>query len=567
MFDTLVPFKKLKALSLFFHFQTKDILEIHEAKCPNFNTDVQVSLDAVSECRSNSNSLHVYSTRFSQCRVIYPVQIVRPIGKFRLDNQKYLDDFLADVCCNNCRIQCFIGDSAKRATARASKGHSSYYPCEYCESKGLLLYTLDKSFQSQKLGLQKQKQHILNQIAHAEATSNQVELASLQSLLQGINDSIKSMNKKNNNIVWPASTQNGSERTIQKVLDIVERLDQNDVLSLDEAKGILGRSLFLDIPYFNYVQDIPTEYLHCRCIGVVKRLVELTFDVGENRQRNTARKLSSILQFNALMLLILVPREFSRRARALDFSVFKGQEFRNIILFFFPLVLICIEVNAKERRLWLLLAYMIRACILPDAEYQNLDPNVIEYCEIHFYKLYEQLFNARNCSYNTHLIGSHLKIMRCHGPLTLTSAFGFESFYGEVRHSFVPGTISPLKQVLQKVFLKRALSHHSCKSPIYYSPKETACESNSLIYTFKDSQYSIYKINSIEDDTFECFKVGKYDHSFPETPTMNWAKVGVFEAGGISDEIEFIDKKIVSGKVLKVDNLYLTCPINVLEEK
>lgn len=527
-----------------------------------------MSVDGVSECKSNINSIDVYSLRFTTCRTIYPIQIIRPIGKHRVDQQKYLDIFLTDVCSNNCIIHSFVADNLKRAMARASKTHSSYFPCEYCLSKGKLLHEQDISVQRRKTVLQKQKDIVLNKLALANDINDQEEIETLDTLLKGINDAIKALNKKNNNIVWPFSTHDGSPRTRENVLEITDKLENGEILSIDEAKGISGRSLLLDIPYFNYVLDVPPEYLHSVCIGTVKRTVELTFNVGESRQRNTTRKLSSAADFNKLMSEVKVFRECSRRARNLDFAVLKGQEFRNIIIFFFVIVINCIEPSAvKERRIWLLQAYMIRICIIPSNEYENVDPGALLYCGKHFYKLFEQLYHARNCSYNTHVVSSHLDKMRVHGPLTFTSAFGFESFYGEMRHCFTPGTNSPAKQIMEKVILKRILSHHYCQSSIYYSPKDTALESNSCVYTYQDNEYSFYKIDSIEGESFHCFKLGKYEATFIETPTLNWSKIGVFEAGGISDELVTIERESLAGKVIKVMNYFITCPINVLREK
>ena len=210
---------------------------------------------------------------------------------------------------------------------------------------------------------------------------------------------------------------------------------------------------------------------------------------------------------------------------------------------------------------------MIRMCVLPNEEFETLDPNIIDYCSSQLYKLYEQLFHVINCSYNTHVVFSHMRIIRTHGPLTLTSAFGFESFYGEMRHAFVPGTLSPLKQILETILLKRTIAPHYCKPSIYYSPKDTALESNSYVYTFLNQEYNFFKILSMQDMTLECAKVGKYEAKFPETPTLNWGNIGVFKAGGISDEIVELRKDQLGGKLIKVKDLFLTCPINVLEEK
>ena len=348
---------------------------------------------------------------------------------------------------------------------------------------------------------------------------------------------------------------------------IVNKIENKDILSIDEAKGIMGRSLLLDIPYFDYVLDAPVEYLHGVCLGVVKRMLILTFNVGEVRHRNTTRKLSDVTKFNILMATVKMVREFSRRARNLDLTVMKGQEYRNIIFLYFVIVIDCIEVNAKERRLWLLLAYLIRACMIPDIEFNTLDKSVIEYCSKNFYDLYEKLFHERNCTYYTHIIGCHMPEVRTHGPITHTSAFGFESFYGELRHSFTPGTISPLKQALEKTLLKRMISPHCCKSSIFFSPKETPLESNCFVYTFTDTKYHIFKIKAVQNNVLECLKVGKYQATFNETPTLSWEKIGVFEVGGISEEVVLLNKNEIAGKVLKVQNYFLTCPNNVLLEK
>ena len=540
---------------------------IHNSRCPNSNNHVQVSLDGVTECKSTLNTLDVYSIRFSGCQKVYPIQIVRPIGKYRVDQKQYLDQFLTDVCSNNCIIDSFMGDNPKRATAKNVKSHSSYFPCEYCVARGKLLNKEDREIVNKKCALNQQKISVQAKLEEAQNNNDEAEVESLTSVLKSVCDSIKTVNRKYNNIVWPSSTQNAPARTMENVIAIANRIENGEKLSPDESQGIVGRSLLLDIPYFHFVLDVPTEYLHSLCLGVGKRTIELTFNVGENRKRITTRKLSDVALFNRLMSEILVVREFSRRARNLDFSVMKGQEYRNIVLFFFPIVIKCIEPQAKERRLWLLLAYMTRACVLPNTEFETFDHDVIEYCGRHFYNLYEQLFGVLNCSYNTHVVSCHMPEMRVHGPLTLTSAFGFESFYGEMRHAFTPRTISPLKQIMSKILMKRTISSHCCKPTIFYSPRESAMESNCYIYTFNDKQYNFFKIKEINDNSMQCFKVGKYPKIFPETPTLNWSNIGVFEAGGISDEIVTVAKHDISGKILRVDNLYITCPINVLEEK
>ena len=352
-------------------------------------------------------------------------------------------------------------------------------------------------------------------------------------------------------------------------------MENFDDLSPEERKGVQGKSPLFDIPDFDIVEDSPAEYLHSTCIGLVKKVVELTFSVGQARGRKTKRPLSKPAQFNKLMQCIKTHKESSRRARDLDFSVFKEAEFRNLAILYFPLVIECIEEGHEERQLWLYMAYMIRSCLLPDKEYECIPNEVIEACLKKFYCLYEKLFGRLNCTYNTHVSSGHLTKIRRNGPLTSTSAFVFESFYGEMRNCFVPSTISPLKQIFQKVLLKRILEPHCCEIPIHFSAKETSLENDTIIYVWENNTRVIYKIKAIEEDQLICSKINTNVCEFIdiETIRLDWSCVGVYEKRDLMEEEEeeeepvHIEKKNVSGKVTEVKNLLITCPNNVLREK
>ena len=516
--------------------------------------------------------MDMYSTRFRECQVVYPHTITRPVDKYKLNPRPFLDNFISDISDNSSyMIKVFVGDNLKRAQVREALNHASLYACEYCFQKANSLQLSSKQTELKKKELTVQINVIEQKISYMEELDeiDQEELATLRSIKDCLCSSLKDLDKTKKKVCWPSSTSGGEPRTTEKIQDIVAALEENPKLPPDEAKGIVGKSPLLNLPQFDMVRNVPAEYLHSVCIGVVKRMVELTFNVGVTRNRVTKRKLSPPHLLNEQIRNMKLPFECSRRARSLDFSVWKGQEFRNLILFFFPLVINCIERNAKERRLWLLLAFMIRACVLPSEEFHKVNLDELEYCCQEFYKLYEQLFGASNCSYNTHVVGSHLIEIRCHGPLTLTSAFGFESFYGEVRQSFCPGTVSPLKQIMEKVLLKRALGPHTCKQKMTLTTHETSLECNNLVYTFENRRYSLYKIIEIQEDEqmLKCVKISTRKKKFVDAFTLNWESVGVFELQSITDDIVEIDMSSVAGKIVKCNNILLTCPKNVLEEK
>ena len=533
-----------------------DIEEIRRKVCGQDKRSLQISCDGMSESKSTNISIDVFSSKFPHCKAIFPHRLVRPLKKFPVDNLFQFSRFLEDIVENNLDIDQYIADNLKRATGKNSLNHSANFPCEYCFCKGIRFQP--KTNKTSEQNLEKLREKIMT------LSDLDVDITELEN---EIVKAKKSLVKKKSQIVWPSCTMHAEPRTQRKVEEIANRIENGEQLTPDESKGVVGRSPLMTLERFDFVLDSPTEYLHSVCLGVSKRLIILTFSVGENRYRVTKRKLSDPCDFNILIQNIKSLREFSRRLRELDFSVFKGQEFRNIILFFFPVVLQCIQEKAQERKLWLLFVYMIRSCILPEKEFKNIDLEKIESACEQFYKLYEKLFGEVNCSYNTHIVCSHLLEMRHHGPLTFTSAFSFESFYGEIRNSFVPGTPSTLKQIFKKILLKRALSQHTCENSIYYSDHETPMENNTLIYCFKDLTHKFYKITEVHKDFLICKPQGKKKYTFPELSTYNFAQIGIYKAGLLSDQKVKIYKKNVHGKVLLVNDFLITCPNNILREK
>ena len=514
----------------------------------------------------------MYSSKLKNCRNIYPHQIIRPLKKEYVDNKRHFRDFIHDLMNNSVHIESVVADNPKRSDVKDVLCHSALFPCEYCYAKGEKCSLKKPKCEDTDNRLKVLKDKI-KKIESLNDRGNKKSLKILREVVQDLEND-KNSDKSRKMTVWPSSTSNAELRTKENVLEIVSRIENqeenedNDPLTRDDVKGITGHSVLLDIEYFDYVNDVPTEYMHLGCLGVVKRLTELTFNVGLNRPRITKRKLSSTKHFNFLMSQTKGVCEFSRRSRDLDFSVYKAEEFRNLIMFYFPHVLACLPDSAKEANLWQYLAFMIRSCTIPDSEYFNINVNQISHACRKFYIIYETIFGSINCSYSTHVLCSHLPQIRQLGPLTETSAFKFESFYGEIRNSFYPGTPSTLKQIFENILLKRALCRHSCEKDIYLSNYDTALECNSLVYTYINDEYNFYKILDVIDDVeILCQPQGKFMCEFKETPELCWSSVGVFKKGPTSTEMIKVPHKSIAGKVLKVGEYLITCPENVLKEK
>ena len=461
----------------FLLFQIDDLIKIHKSICPEhelYDPVIQLSLDGVMESKSSFTTLDVYSVAFNHCRSIYPVRIIRPCQRYKYDEQMQLQQVLEDINANNVVIDCCVFDNLKRAIIRCAKNHAGKFACEYCfnaavvyvDLKKKALASIEKRFKDQENILSQQ----LSQLAETQESDSENELTqTLRDQLNALNQEKKLEIKKygRKQLTWPASTMTGNLRNLDNITAIVEEIERNpDILknNPDFCQGLKGKSLLLHQPNFHLIDDMPTEYMHLVCLGVVKRMLSLTFTVGENRDRVTKRKLSPPKLYNDKIKNIQVFRECSRRCRSLDYGVMKAVEFRNALIFFFPIILSCIQDEfTKEKELWLHLVFMIRGCLIPNDEYQNVNTSHIESACEKFYFLFEELFGQNNCSYSIHVVPSHLLQMRGDEPLTARSAFKFETFFSEMRHLFHPGTASSAKQILQNCYAKRLLEFHHCK--------------------------------------------------------------------------------------------------------
>lgn len=153
-------------------------------------------------------------------------------------------------------------------------------------------------------------------------------------------------------------------------------------------------------------------------------------------------------------------------------SYLAAEEFRNIILAFFPGFLRCCTVGKASRLETLLmqLVFIYRAYLVPNSHFAQQDLGGLKDVCKAFCIRFRQLFGKKNQFYNLHLI-AHLHETRIHkGPLTEYSAFPFEAFYGRVKRTQTPGTSSLGLQSVRGVnsgYFGR--KQHTCSQRIHWS--------------------------------------------------------------------------------------------------
>ena len=95
----------------------------------------------------------------------------------------------------------------------------------------------------------------------------------------------------------------------------------------------------------------------------------------------------------------------------------------------------------SEKAVFLSFGFLNRAVRLPDDEYAKVEEEMITDAVNILNTHYEKAYGATACSYNFHIVGSHLpEIREQGGPMTEYSAYPFEGLYAEMRACFSPGT-------------------------------------------------------------------------------------------------------------------------------
>ena len=175
----------------------------------------------------------------------------------------------------------FIADNLKRAVVKEVLNHASNFGCEYCFSKAVRYSETnvksDKEKKENDSKIKKFEKKIEDlekepiSTSRMQARDDQIKL--LRDLINEIKKRNKQLVRKQTHSVWPESTSNGTLRTKEEILRIVESLEEygREQLTADDVKGVIGRSLLLDVEGFDIVSGVPAEYMHTGCLGVVKR--------------------------------------------------------------------------------------------------------------------------------------------------------------------------------------------------------------------------------------------------------------------------------------------------------
>ncbi|XP_046408227.1 uncharacterized protein LOC124172778 isoform X2 [Ischnura elegans] len=216
----------------------------------------------------------------------------------------------------------------------------------------------------------------------------------------------------------------------------------------------LGTSALERIPNLGLVTNVPLDYMHLVCLGVMRKMIYqwLSGKLSVRLQHKYTVKISTSLEEN---IKPFVPKEFARKARSLKFvQQWKATEFRQFLLYSGPVALKSV-LNYDLYLNFLTLHVAIRIlCCKSLLKYRGYAGELLEYFVLSFGQLYGQ----HNVSHNVHCLLHLVDDVEKFGQLDNFSAFKFESYLHILKRSLRKSE-RPLQQLSRRYQEMEKLNH------------------------------------------------------------------------------------------------------------
>jgi len=235
---------------------------------------------------------------------------------------------------------------------------------------------------------------------------------------------------------------------------------RRDFIDQQPADYFKIRTILLELD-IDLVLDMPFDYMHLVCLGVVKKLLTHWFN-RETVQHLITREDVAELSRRLLYLHNMIPCEFARKPRSLDdLARWKATEFRLFLMYTGPIVLKGILPDTLYDH------FMVLHCamkLLSSSEtcfrFNTFSKQLIH----HFVRETPKLYGPHFITFNIHCLIHLCSDVLRFGPLDLFSCFPFEN-YLFVLKKWVRHSNYPLAQLV-----KRLSEEFNCESPLRNIP-------------------------------------------------------------------------------------------------
>ncbi|XP_039308167.1 uncharacterized protein LOC113006034 isoform X2 [Solenopsis invicta] len=198
------------------------------------------------------------------------------------------------------------------------------------------------------------------------------------------------------------------------------------------------------------VTQVPVDYMHLVCIGVVKKLLTAWITGKYGKKAKLSGRNIDVVSKRLELLSHYCPRDFARKPRSLsDYSDYKATEGRQFILYTGPVVMLGI-MEKQTYTHFLFLHSAIR--MLCSNTFSNM--SLLQRAEVALKKFIEKcqfFYKLTFMSYNVHALLHLVTDVKRFGPLDSFSAFKYENNMQFFRRSY-----RKPHQALQQFALRQA---------------------------------------------------------------------------------------------------------------
>ena len=341
-----------------------------------------------------------------------------------------------------------------------------------------------------------------------------------------------------------------------------------------KSLGFKGKSALFNLGNFNFVKQVPLDYMHLLCLGVTKRMFGQTYNIDHSTIQTKRIKVKRlpIASWNDVIMRQRQPSDLNRRSRIMDYKNMKASEWRTVS--------ICTALHIMDQSkdpsvkdCWLMYFWIVRTYLITtDAELRDIN-NYIDMGEFikQWKLLYEEIYSQYNCSYNVHCV-EHLPSERENGSLVDSSSFPFEGVYGTMLTALCPGTMNTTRQANLGTFItfRGRRGRHICQNALRIQHfKSKSMHDDSLIYT-QDGFWSVTKVNQ-KDKVFMCHRLNVRPLSMPckfgVRDSLNMSLIGVYKYHSVDNEVHAtFHFKDVLGKFMRIADNIVKLPKDILLE-
>lgn len=261
----------------------------------------------------------------------------------------------------------------------------------------------------------------------------------------------------------------------------------HEFMNQSDSDHHVGTTVLSDIPNIDLIKDIPLDYMHLVCLGVVKKFLVSTWCFGRAPHKLSASQIEHISD-RLILLVPYIPVEFARKPRHLKYSKqWKATEFRTFLLYTGPLVLKNVLSKVKyEHFMTLHAAITILASPLYHVKYIDYAEELLK----HFVNLTKIIYGNHFLSHNIHNLLHLADDVRRFKNLDNFSNFGCENYLQHLKKLVrKPGDVLP--QIVKRIaeFNYLSLPEQECSINSYSLQKEQTF--GTLIHGCKAPHYKI----------------------------------------------------------------------------